>query len=127
MKYWFDVEADIRALRSEPNGYALDDVCFKPAGPDGYCVVQSVAAWFGNDLEMYDEDTWASHLVDCANSPVECLPDFQQPLSPLHTTEMDSITNDSTTEPSPTKSQRSNKHTSTAIRTLSMSCKNYKP
>lgn len=84
LKYWFDVEADIRSLRSEPHGYILDDVCFKPAGPDGYCVVQSVAAWFGNDLEMYDEATWASHLLDCANSPVECLPDFQQPLAPQY-------------------------------------------
>ena len=84
LKYWFGVETDIRALRSEPHGYTLDDVCFKPAGPEGYCVVQSVAAWFGNDLEMYDEDTWESHLVDCANSPVECLPDFQQPLAPQY-------------------------------------------
>ncbi|CCL99443.1 uncharacterized protein FIBRA_01461 [Fibroporia radiculosa] len=84
LKYWFDVEADIRGLRSSPNGYTLDDVCFKPAGPDGFCVVQSATAWFGNDLEMYDRDTWASHLVDCATSPVECLPDFQQPLAPQY-------------------------------------------
>ncbi|KZT74295.1 multidrug efflux transporter AcrB transmembrane domain-containing protein [Daedalea quercina L-15889] len=84
LKYWFDVEADIRSIRSEPNGYTLDDVCFKPAGPDGYCVVQSVAAWFGNELDSYDEDTWAPHLIDCANSPVECLPDFQQPLAPQY-------------------------------------------
>lgn len=84
LKYWFGIEAEIRGLRSEPNNYTLDDVCFKPAGPDGFCVVQSVAAWFGNDLEKYDEDTWALHLVDCANSPVECLPDFQQPLAPQY-------------------------------------------
>ncbi|KAL6309624.1 multidrug efflux transporter AcrB transmembrane domain-containing protein [Sparassis latifolia] len=84
LKYWFNVEAEIRALRSSPNGYTLSDVCFKPAGPDGFCVVQSVAAWFGNDLSMYDPGTWASHLLTCANSPVECLPDFQQPLGPQY-------------------------------------------
>ncbi|KAF8076146.1 patched family-domain-containing protein [Lyophyllum atratum] len=72
LKYWFDVEADIRALRS-PSGYRLSDVCFKPAGPQGACVVQS---------KTYDEDTWAEHLDECARSPVECLPDFQQPLAP---------------------------------------------
>ncbi|KAF9818352.1 hypothetical protein IEO21_02867 [Rhodonia placenta] len=84
LQYWFDVEADIRALRSSPNGYTLEDVCFKPAGPDGYCVVQSVAAWFGNSLDAYDNDTWAPHLLDCAASPVQCLPDFQQPLAPQY-------------------------------------------
>lgn len=81
LKYWFEVEADIRALVS-PSGYKLSDVCFKPAGPRGACVVQSIAAWFGNDLDDYDEESWSEHLLECANSPVECLPDFQQPLGP---------------------------------------------
>jgi Niemann-Pick C1 protein len=81
LKYWFKVEADIRSLRS-PSGYRLSDVCFKPAGPRGACVVQSIAAWFDNDLGGYDEDTWALHLQSCAQNPVECLPDFQQPLAP---------------------------------------------
>ncbi|EGO01710.1 hypothetical protein SERLA73DRAFT_85531 [Serpula lacrymans var. lacrymans S7.3] len=84
LQYWFEVEQDIRSLRSEPNGYQLSDVCFKPAGPQGACVVQSVAAWFGNDLDDYDEDTWADHLTQCARSPVDCLPDFQQPLAPQY-------------------------------------------
>ncbi|KAI0796762.1 multidrug efflux transporter AcrB transmembrane domain-containing protein [Abortiporus biennis] len=82
LQYWLDIEAEIRALPSEPNGYTLDDVCFKPSGPDGACVVQSVAAWFGNSLEDYDPDNWKSHLKACAESPVDCLPDFQQPLTP---------------------------------------------
>ncbi|KAK7060325.1 niemann-Pick type C-related protein 1 [Paramarasmius palmivorus] len=84
LKYWFKVEKDIRNLKSEPNGYTLRDVCFKPAGPRGACVVQSVAAWFGNDLDDYDEDTWAEHLEECAARPAECLPDFQQPLKPVN-------------------------------------------
>jgi len=84
LKYWFNVEAEIRALRSYPNEYRLSDICFKPAGLRGACVVQSVAAWFDNDLDDYDEDTWAEHLVQCADSPVDCLPDFQQPLGPQY-------------------------------------------
>lgn len=84
LRYWMDVESDIRALRSSPNGYRLTDVCFKPAGPQGACVVQSVGAWFGNDLSDYDEESWKHRLVQCANSPVDCLPDFQQPLGPQY-------------------------------------------
>jgi Niemann-Pick C1 protein len=81
LKYWFDVEEEIRKLVS-PHGFSLDDVCFKPAGPRGTCVVQSVAAWYGNSLEDYSPDTWADHLDECAWSPVDCLPDFDQPLEP---------------------------------------------
>lgn len=81
LEYWFDVEKDIRSLVS-PNGFTLDDVCFKPAGPRGACVVQSVAAWYGNELTDYDPETWADHLDECASSPVDCLPDFEQPLEP---------------------------------------------
>ena len=84
LQYWMDVESDIRVLRSSPNNYSLTDVCFKPAGPQGACVVQSVGAWFGNDLSDYDEETWKDRLVQCANSPVDCLPDFQQPLGPQY-------------------------------------------
>ncbi|KAI5894088.1 multidrug efflux transporter AcrB transmembrane domain-containing protein [Schizophyllum commune H4-8] len=82
LEYWFDVEREIRELKSSPHNYTLDDVCFKPAGSEGACVFQSVGAWFDTSLEGYDEDTWAEHVQQCALSPVECLPDFQQPLSP---------------------------------------------
>lgn len=81
LKFWFDVESQIRDLAS-PNGFTLDDVCFKPAGPRGACVTQSIAAWYGNDLEEYGPDTWAHHLEECAGNPVDCLPDYQQPLEP---------------------------------------------
>ena len=82
LKFWAGVEKDIRALESEPNGYTLEDVCFKPAGPDGACVVQSIMAWFENDIDQYGSDAWAERFVDCSNAPAECLPDFQQPLMP---------------------------------------------
>lgn len=84
LKYWFNIEAEIRELQSTPHGYTLDDVCFKPLGPDGACVVQSVGGWFGNDLEVYDPDTWEDRLLHCAKSPVDCRPDFQQPLTPQY-------------------------------------------
>lgn len=84
LDYWLDVEKDIRALRSHPHGYRLTDVCFKPAGPRGACVVQSIGAWFGNDFSDYNELTWADRVSQCAQSPVDCLPEFQQPLGPQY-------------------------------------------
>jgi Niemann-Pick C1 protein len=82
LKFWAGVEKGIRALESEPNGHTLEDVCFKPAGPDGACVVQSIMAWFENGIDQYGPDSWAGRFVDCASAPAECLPDFQQPLMP---------------------------------------------
>ncbi|KAF8607954.1 multidrug efflux transporter AcrB transmembrane domain-containing protein [Ceratobasidium sp. AG-I] len=84
LKWWLDVENDIRALRSEPNGYTHSDVCFKPAGPRGACVVQSVGVYFGGDMGDWDEDTWVDQLEDCASQPAMCLPDFGQPLPPKY-------------------------------------------
>lgn len=82
LQYWFEVEAEIRELRSSPNNYTLDDVCFKPSGPDGFCVVQSVSGWFGNSLDDYNSTSWRDRVEKCATSPVDCLPDFMQPLTP---------------------------------------------
>ncbi len=83
LKFWFSVEEDIRSLRSSPNSYSLSDVCFKPAGPDGACVFQSITAWFDNDIDN-TPDSWAERVEYCANAPVDCLPDFQQPLPPKY-------------------------------------------
>lgn len=84
LKFWFDVESDIRSLRSYPNEYGLSDVCFKPAGPEGACVFQSITGWFGNDIGSTSPDEWADHVQYCAHRPAECLPDFQQPLAPQY-------------------------------------------
>lgn len=84
LQYWFEIEADIRALKSSPNGYQLKDVCFKPAGPRGACVVQSVGGWFDNDLDAYNETSWKDRLGLCARQPVECRPDYEQPLAPQY-------------------------------------------
>ncbi|KZS97752.1 multidrug efflux transporter AcrB transmembrane domain-containing protein, partial [Sistotremastrum niveocremeum HHB9708] len=82
LKWWLGVEDEIRRLRSSPNGYTLSDVCFKPAGPEGACVAQSVTAWFDRDLDNLDPESWKEQLTECAKSPVSCLPDFMQPLDP---------------------------------------------
>lgn len=84
LKFLFSVETDIRNLRSSPNSYSLSDVCFKPAGPRGACVFQSITAWFENDIDNTSPDSWAERVEYCANAPVDCLPDFQQPLSPKY-------------------------------------------
>lgn len=84
LKFLFSVETDIRNLRSSPNSYSLSDVCFKPAGPQGACVFQSITAWFENDIDNTSPDSWAERVEYCANAPVDCLPDFQQPLSPKY-------------------------------------------
>ncbi|KAJ3841539.1 hypothetical protein EV361DRAFT_76733 [Lentinula raphanica] len=83
LQYVFKLEAHIRQnLVSTPNNLTLDDVCFAPAGPGSPCVVQSVTGWFGGSLDGYDEDTYKDRIERCARSPVECLPDFRQPLAP---------------------------------------------
>ncbi|KAG9102131.1 hypothetical protein FRC06_002289, partial [Ceratobasidium sp. 370] len=84
LKWWQNVENDIRGLRSEPHGYKHTDICFKPAGPRGSCVVQSVSAYFGGDMDDWNEDTWVDQLEDCAAQPALCLPDFGQPLPPKY-------------------------------------------
>ncbi|CAG8567305.1 3051_t:CDS:2, partial [Acaulospora colombiana] len=82
LNWWDNVEKEIADLTTG-DGITLEDVCFKPAGPDGECVIQSVLAWFGG-LERWEKDTWEEQLLLCADSPgeVECLPPFGQPLNP---------------------------------------------
>lgn len=81
LDWWMGVEDDIAALKSDGKGYTLDDVCFKPSGPDTACVIQSVSAWLGGDMEQWGDD-WRNRISDCANRPGECLPPFGQPLDP---------------------------------------------
>jgi len=77
--WWLEHEEAITSLKSYPNGYTFQDVCFSPAGPGTACVVQSVSAWFQGYL---DEDTWEDTVEGCAKAPAECLPDFGQPIEP---------------------------------------------
>ncbi|KAM0793065.1 hypothetical protein ACM66B_000551 [Microbotryomycetes sp. NB124-2] len=88
IKWWSNVEKDIRQLESETNGYKLSDVCFSPqTDPDPAqdstsCIVQSFMGYFGDSLEDVDEQTWADKLDECATMPAGCLPPSGQPLNP---------------------------------------------
>ncbi|KAF2418277.1 multidrug efflux transporter AcrB transmembrane domain-containing protein [Tothia fuscella] len=79
LRWWFDVEARVNRLRA-PGGIAYDDVCFKPTGDA--CVVQSFTGYFQGDVGGLTPGSWDKALLDCANSPVDCLPEFGQPLNP---------------------------------------------
>ena len=80
LDWWLGVEAEIAQL-STPEGVKLHDVCFKPSGPDTACVIQSVSAWLGTDMEQWGEG-WQDRINSCAQRPGECLPDFGQPIDP---------------------------------------------
>jgi Niemann-Pick C1 protein len=80
LKWWINVENNISKLKGKTTGASLDDVCFKPTGEG--CVVQSVAAYFGNSMEGYSSTTWKARLRECATHPVNCLPAFGQPIEP---------------------------------------------
>ncbi|KAN0063267.1 niemann-Pick type C-related protein 1 [Thecaphora frezii] len=82
LQWMSDFEAGVRALRSVPHGYQLDDVCFAPAGRGSPCVVQSLMGFFQDDLDGsgVTADNWATSLDECAASPASCLPAFGQPL-----------------------------------------------
>ncbi|KAF8537295.1 sterol-sensing domain of SREBP cleavage-activation-domain-containing protein [Trichophaea hybrida] len=78
LTWWFDVEQQIRRLKSLNYGVTLDDVCLNPTGDA--CVVQSVTAYFhGNTWEL-KHGTWKEQIRSCANQPGQCLPDFGQPI-----------------------------------------------
>ncbi|CAN3368718.1 NPC intracellular sterol transporter 1-related protein 1 [Diutina catenulata] len=71
VKWWFDEEEKL-------NDMGLESVCFKPLG--GTCAVESFTQWFGGDRNQVSRDSWKQQMQHCAQSPVDCLPSFQQPL-----------------------------------------------
>lgn len=78
LAWWFDVEARVQRRMSPEEGVAFSDVCFNPTG--AACVVQSLTGYFGGSFSSVDPETWQEDLRHCVDQPVECLPDFQQPL-----------------------------------------------
>ena len=78
VQWWLGVEKEIASLQTE-SGVKLSDVCFAPAGPGTPCVIQSISAWLGDDLEQWG-DGWRDKITDCAARPGECLPPFGQPI-----------------------------------------------
>lgn len=78
--WWMGVERSVLQLKGRKFGNTFQDLCLKPTGDA--CVVQSVAGYFQDDPDMVEEDEWKSRLRTCAESPVECRPEYGQPLEP---------------------------------------------
>lgn len=78
LAWWFDVEARVQRRMSPKEHVSFSDVCFNPTGDA--CVVQSITGYFGGSFSRLDPETWQEELRHCIDQPVECLPDFQQPL-----------------------------------------------
>ncbi|ORY61306.1 niemann-pick C1 protein [Pseudomassariella vexata] len=78
IQWWMDLEQSVKQLKSSNFGATLQDVCFKPT--ESACVVQSVAAYWDN--LYFDKSSWREDLIHCAKSPVDCRPDFSQPIEP---------------------------------------------
>jgi Niemann-Pick C1 protein len=80
LEWLFGIEDRVNQLRGQKYDRSLEDLCLNPTG-DG-CVVQSVTGYFSSDWKSVSPKTWKDHLRTCAQSPVECIPPFGQPLSP---------------------------------------------
>ncbi|KAG7859767.1 hypothetical protein KL919_002472 [Ogataea angusta] len=82
IEWWFAKEQEIAALTVQVDNttVAYDDLCFKPLGET--CALESFTQYFYGDIGQLPESSWQSKIQDCANSPVNCLPSFGQPLKP---------------------------------------------
>ena len=78
--WWFNVESRVRALKSPKGNLTLEDICFKPV--ENQCVVQSVTGYWQGEVDMVDEEGWRDQLELCVSQPIQCLPQFKQPLKP---------------------------------------------
>ncbi|KAM3562605.1 hypothetical protein MY1884_001721 [Beauveria asiatica] len=79
LQWWIGVERSIQNLESPTYGKYLRDLCFKPT--NDACVVQSVSAYWASK-GGFGRKTWQDELRACAKSPVECRPEFGQPIEP---------------------------------------------
>ncbi|KAI5954390.1 NCR1 [Candida jiufengensis] len=73
IKWWFEEEQKI-------NNQELYEICFKPL--DETCAIESFTQYFHGDINELSEQNWESKIQSCSDSPVNCLPTFQQPLKP---------------------------------------------
>ncbi|KAI5459254.1 sterol-sensing domain of SREBP cleavage-activation-domain-containing protein [Mariannaea sp. PMI_226] len=79
LKWWMGVEKSIERLESPTYGKYLNDLCFKPT--NGACVVQSISGYWDSKGNPSSR-TWKDELRACAKSPVDCRPNFGQPIDP---------------------------------------------
>ena len=79
VKWWFEIENEIteKFVSSSDNATTYQDICFR-ATSDSPCVIESFTQYFQGILP--EEKSWKRALKTCTDSPVNCLPTFQQPL-----------------------------------------------
>lgn len=79
VQWWFEKELELQELKDEFNNtHYLDPLCFKPL--EETCAIESFTQYFQGDIGYLNEYNWAKEINSCAESPVSCLPSFQQPL-----------------------------------------------
>lgn len=79
LQWWTEVEKSIEKVQSPTFGDHLQDLCLKPA--NNACVVQSVTAYWWSSGGI-SKTSWRDQLRRCAKSPVDCRPEFGQPIEP---------------------------------------------
>ncbi|CUS49613.1 LAQU0S24e00320g1_1 [Lachancea quebecensis] len=79
LEWWFGVESYITEVLRSEEYKTYQDLCFRPT-EDSTCVIESVTQYF--DQNLPEEKDWSNRLKSCTESPVNCLPSFQQPLKP---------------------------------------------
>ncbi|CCK70009.1 sphingolipid transporter KNAG_0D02600 [Huiozyma naganishii CBS 8797] len=77
LEWWFEVEKQMTESLTSSEGLTYQDLCFRPT-PDSTCVVESFTQYFKGEIPK--KSFWESQIKMCANTPVTCLPTFQQPL-----------------------------------------------
>lgn len=77
IKWWSSVEHDITQILESTENVSYQDICFRPT-LESTCVIESFTQYFQSGLP--DESSWHEQLKTCTDSPVNCLPTFQQPL-----------------------------------------------
>ncbi|EGW32628.1 uncharacterized protein SPAPADRAFT_138206 [Spathaspora passalidarum NRRL Y-27907] len=77
VQWWFSKELELYEINKEVE---LSDICFKPL--DDACAIESFAQYFYGDINAINENNWQEKLQNCVDSPVNCLPAFEQPLKP---------------------------------------------
>lgn len=81
VQWWFEKEAELQELSDEKGRKVLlDSLCFKPLNET--CAIQSFTQYFQGNIAYLNKGNWDKEIAACANSPVNCLPTFQQPLKP---------------------------------------------
>lgn len=78
VQWWFEKEQQLNQLQNGNDLLPLEEFCFKPLGET--CAIESFTQYFNGDIRYISPDSWQRDLLSCTNSPVNCLPSFQQPL-----------------------------------------------